>query len=78
LQRTQNVQEGKSHLKKRHLADFGFFLSTSQQEVSADIISKLSCWKLLPKNRRNKDKKKRHLAAFVYVPSVFWVEVSNS
>ncbi len=54
--RLPSIEEGRAASKSPHKT-FSYFLSISQQEVSADIIPKFSCLKLLPKNRRTNRQK---------------------
>jgi hypothetical protein len=49
------IEEGRAASKTRR-KKFGFFLSMSQQAVSADIIPNSDVGIFSPKNRRNKDK----------------------
>jgi hypothetical protein len=50
------IEEGRAVSKSPH-KKFGYFLSISQQAVSANIIQ-IQLWETFPKNRRNNVKKK--------------------
>jgi hypothetical protein len=53
--------------------------SLSQADKLGKMLTVREDWKKFKMYRKGKDiRKKRHLAAFVFVPSVFWGEVSNS
>ncbi len=57
-----NIEEGRAVSKSPH-SKFGYYLSVSQQGISANVIQKkFSCWKLLPKKK--KEQRQKQLLAF--------------
>ncbi len=64
------IEEGRAASKSPHLA-FGYFLSTSQQEVPADIIQNSADRNFSPETERTKTKAARCIFCLMSFPFLY-------